>query len=74
MNLITASQVILAVLLSGSILIQQQGTGLGGAFGSEGNVYRSRRGVEKWLFYATIVLALGFFAVIIYSLRQSGAS
>ena len=54
------TQIILAVLLMGAILLQQRGSGLGMAFGGEGNVYRSRRGFEKVLFYATIVLAVLF--------------
>lgn len=63
MTPLTIIQVVLAVLLSIVILIQQQGTGLGGAFGGEGNVYRSRRGIEKFLFSGTIILAIAFFAV-----------
>jgi len=51
---------VLSVLLIAAILTQQQGTGLGGAFGGGGNVYRSKRGVEKTLFNATIVLAVLF--------------
>ncbi len=57
------SQTILAVLLVGSILLQARGTGLGASFGGEGNVYRTKRGVEKRLFQATIVLAILFFGV-----------
>ena len=53
-------QIIIAILLMASILSQHRGTSLGGAFGGEGNVYRSRRGAEKFLFYATIVLAAAF--------------
>lgn len=65
-NTLNYIQIILAILLTASILLQHRGTGLGGAFGGEGNVYRSRRGAEKFLFYATIVLALVFviFAVL----------
>lgn len=50
--------IILAVLLSATILIQQKGSGLGGAFGGEGAIYRTRRGAEKFLFRLTIALAL----------------
>jgi len=50
-------QIIFALLLVGAILLQQRGSGLGMAFGGEGNVYRSRRGIEKLLFTATIVIA-----------------
>ena len=54
-------QAVTALLLIISILLQQRGTGLSGAFGGEGNVYRTKRGVEKTLFYATIGIALLFF-------------
>lgn len=53
-------QIILAILLVIAILLQHRGTGLGGAFGGEGNVYRSRRGIEKTLYTITIVLAVLF--------------
>jgi len=53
-------QLVLAVLVVVAILMQQQGSGLGSAFGGEGNVYRSRRGIEKFLFTATIVVAVLF--------------
>ncbi len=71
MSLLIGLQIGLAIILSGAILLQQQGTGLGGAFGGEGNVYRSKRGVEKLLFYGTIVLAIAFFSVAIITLLQS---
>lgn len=53
-------QIILAIVLMVFILLQQRGSGLGIAFGGEGNVYRSRRGVEKFLFIGTIVIATLF--------------
>ena len=58
-------QIIVSVLLIASILLQHRGTSLGGAFGGEGNVYRSRRGAEKFLFNATVVLAIIFVALAI---------
>jgi preprotein translocase subunit SecG len=67
MNYLIAAQITLAILLSAIILMQQQGSGLGGAFGGEGNVYRSRRGIEKVLFYGTIVLAIAFFTVALFT-------
>ncbi len=54
-------QIILAVLLGAAILLQARGSGVGLAFGGDGNVYRTRRGVEKKLHGATIVLAILFF-------------
>lgn len=59
-NIFNILQIILAILLITSILLQHRGTSLGGAFGGEGNVYRSRRGAEKFLLYATIVFAALF--------------
>jgi preprotein translocase subunit SecG len=53
-------QVVLAILLVVAILSQQRGSGLGLAFGGEGNFYRSRRGIEKVLYLATIVIAILF--------------
>jgi preprotein translocase subunit SecG len=54
------AQMILAVALITAILLQQRGTGLGGAFGGEVTAYRSRRGIERTLFRLTIVLAILF--------------
>ncbi len=54
-------QIILAVLLTTAILLQNRGTGLGAAFGGEGTVFRTKRGIEKGLHYATIIIAGLFF-------------
>ena len=56
------AQMILAISLIASILLQQRGTGLGGAFGGEVTAYRSRRGIERTLFRMTVVLAILFVA------------
>jgi len=56
-------QVVLAILLSTAILLQARGSGVGLAFGGDGNVYRTRRGVEKNLHGLTIALAILFFGV-----------
>jgi preprotein translocase subunit SecG len=60
-------QVVFAVLLVILVLMQQRGSGLGMAFGGEGNVYRSRRGIEKFLFYMTIVVATLFCVTALFS-------
>jgi preprotein translocase subunit SecG len=65
MNWLTVAQVILAVALIAVILLQQRGTGLGGAFGGEVTAYRSRRGLERTLFRMTILIAVLF---VIFSL------
>ena len=61
--ILSVAEVVLAGLLIGAILIQSQGTGLSSSFGGEGGSYRTRRGLEKTLFRATIVLAALFFSV-----------
>lgn len=55
-------QVGLSVLLVACILLQQTGASLGGAFGGDNfsATYHTRRGAEKVLFYATIVIAALF--------------
>jgi len=68
MNILMISQIVVAVLLITSILLQERGTTLGGAFGGEGNVYRGRRGIEKVLFFTTIILAVIFVGLAIVSL------
>jgi preprotein translocase subunit SecG len=66
--IINIVQIIISVLLMLVILIQNRGTGLGAAFGGEGNIYRTKRGAEKFLHIATIVLAVLFLASAFYNL------
>lgn len=61
-KLVTIIQIVSAILLIVAILLQQRGVGLGSAFGGEGSIYRTKRGVEKGIFISTIVLAVLFFA------------
>lgn len=49
-----------AVLMLIAILLQQRGATLGAGFGSSGELYTTRRGVDKNLFEVTIVLAVIF--------------
>lgn len=55
-------QIALAILLIGAVLLQQTGSGLGGAFGGDNFSagFHTRRGAEKILFNVTIVLATLF--------------
>jgi protein translocase SecG subunit len=56
------TQIILAVVLVLSILLQQSGAGVGGALGGgdEGSIHHTRRGFEKFLFYLSLVCAVLF--------------
>ena len=49
-----------ASLLILVVLLQNQGSGLGEAYGGSSNSYRSKRGIERSLFTVTIVLAVIF--------------
>lgn len=67
MDLLTTAlpyiQIGLAILLAVSILLQQTGTGIGGAFGAGDNFssgFHTRRGAEKILFNASVVLGILF--------------
>ena len=66
------SLIITAVALILGVILQSKGAGLGGLTGADtGSVFTARRGIEKTLFWATIVLSVLFFvltiALIIYS-------
>jgi len=64
----TIIQLVLAIFLIIIILPQQRGSGLGSAFGGGGNIYGSRRGVDKILFQITIVISVLFFVAAILNL------
>lgn len=67
-NLLLWIQIAVSALLVAAILLQQKGVGLGSAFGGSGQVYRSKRGIEKGLFIFTIVLAVIFAATALLNL------
>ncbi len=74
MRLYLVAQAIVAILLVLSILFQNRGSGLGAAFGGDFGGFYTKRGLEKFLLYATVVLALMFLALGIINVRLSVAS
>ena len=56
------AELTLSLLLIIGIVLQQRGAGLGGAFGGDNfaSTFYKRRGAEKFLFNATIVVAVLF--------------
>lgn len=61
--------IISAFVLIISVLLQQKGGGLGGAFGgTESGSYMKKRGAEKIVFYLTIISAIVFAGSILLSL------
>jgi protein translocase SecG subunit len=63
-NILPIIQIVLSVLLVAGVLIQQSDAGLGSAFGGGdgGGGGHTRRGMEKNIFYGTIVIAILFVA------------
>lgn len=57
-----------SLLMVVSILLQQRGATLGAGFGSSGELYTTRRGVDKNLFEVTIVFAVIFVLAILAGL------
>jgi len=60
---ILISQIILSIVVTVLVVMQSQNTGAGGMFGSDTTVYRTRRGLEKTLYQATIGVTTIFFIV-----------
>lgn len=56
-------QIVLSVILILAVLLQVKGGGIGGIFGQADTVFRTKRGIEKWLFYTTIIVAAVFVIV-----------
>lgn len=71
MSIDTILQIIMtgtAVLMILAILLQQRGATLGAGFGSSGELFTTRRGLDKNLFEATVVLAVVFVLAILVGL------
>ena len=62
------AQILVAVFLIIFILLQQRGTALGSAFGGGGGFYATRRGIQKKLFWATVVLGALFIILALLNL------
>jgi protein translocase SecG subunit len=64
-NAVPYLQIIFSVILVTLVLIQKSGVSAGGALGGYDNfssAFHTRRGMEKWLFIATIVVSVLFAA------------
>ncbi len=61
---LTVVEIILSIVLTIIILLQAKGSGFSGALGGDSSsIYRSRRGIERWLFQFTIAFAAIFLVV-----------
>jgi preprotein translocase subunit SecG len=59
-NYLNIALILVSLALILTVLLQVRGGGLGGIFGQQDTVYRTKRGVEKTLFQLTIVLVVIF--------------
>ncbi|MFN3491087.1 MAG: preprotein translocase subunit SecG [Anaerolineales bacterium] len=65
-NLLDIALIITSLGLIISVILQSKGAGLGGLSGADtGGVFTARRGIERVLFWVTIVLSVVFFALVI---------
>ena len=62
-NWLRITQIIISILLIIAILLQAQGSGLGTTWQGGGETYHTKRGLEKILFYFTII-AIALFIVV----------
>jgi protein translocase SecG subunit len=69
------AEIILSVLLIVGVVLQQRGATLGGAFGGDNfaSTFYKRRGAEKFLFNATIVIAILLVLAAITNFLLSGS-
>ena len=67
-NLFNILTVVAGALMILLILLQNRGQSLGASFGGDSSFYRSKRGAEKIIFNATIVLAVVFVLAVVLSL------
>lgn len=71
-SLLPYIQIILSVLLVSAILLQRTGAQVGGAFGGSDNfssAFHTRRGLEKGLFTASIIIAILFAVTALLNLK-----
>jgi len=69
------AEIILSILLIGGIVLQQRGASLGGAFGGDNfaSTFYKRRGAEKFLFNATVGVAILLVLAAVVNFLLSGS-
>lgn len=60
MNFLKLAQILIAVLLISTIVIQSSNTGLGSTWGGTSLRYRSKKGLEKFVLISSAVLTFAF--------------
>lgn len=67
-NLLLVVNIVLSIVIVAFILIQGKGAGLGSAWGGGGEMFTTRRGVEKVILWATTIAIVVFFVVSLVNL------
>jgi protein translocase SecG subunit len=67
-KIINIAEIIVALVLIVSILLQNRGSGLSGTFGGDFGGYYTKRGMEKFLFVFSIILSSLFVILAVVSL------
>ncbi|MFA5993749.1 MAG: preprotein translocase subunit SecG [Parcubacteria group bacterium] len=68
---INIAEIVIAISLTASILIQNRGAGLSSTFGGDFGGYHSKRGFEKFIVFFSSILAILFIILAIVSLILS---
>jgi protein translocase SecG subunit len=71
LRILNIIEIIVAIVLTISILLQNKGAGLGGTFGGDFGGYYSKRGFEKFLMAFSIFLSASFIILAIANLILS---
>jgi len=67
-NIVLILNIVVSLIIIGLILMQGKGAGLGSAWGGAGEMFQTRRGVEKIVLKATVAVIVIFFAISVYNL------
>jgi len=70
-KIILIAQIVVSVLLAVTVLLQNRAEGLGQMFGGGGEIFRTKRGLEKFLYYFTIALIVVLVALSLLILKLS---
>ena len=69
MRTLLIAQAVIAIFLTLSILLQNRGSGLGSTFGGDMGGYYTKRCMEKFLLYATILFSIAFFVLAVINVK-----
>ena len=70
-NYLNVAQILVSVMLITVVLLQAKGSGFGAGLGGTTSTFRTRRGLEKTLFQATIFLTVLFLAMSAWSVKST---